>query len=242
MHWAERLFYDLKITDILLTIFTGALAVYTYCLWKSTDKLWVAGETQIGIATNAANAAMNSADIAREALTKLERAFVFVKEFSRDDVRGPNKYSSVTGIQMLGDLQGYRMCVILENSGRTPANRLIYNIATFQFTDGLEDGFNFSDSAESYKAVLGPGATLITKAFFLSLTTITQVEIGNYRYLLYGSIDYDDVFAGTERHRTEFCYELVVNKVGEETHSAFVPYPEFNAVDGDCRRPPKAYA
>ena len=91
------------------------------------------------------------------------------------------------------------MCVILENSGRTPANRLVYNIANFQFTDGLEDGFNFPDSAESYRAVLGPGATLITKAFFLSLTTITQVEIGNYRCLLYGSIDYDDVFAGTER-------------------------------------------
>jgi len=42
--WAKNLFYDLKITDILLTFFTGALAIYTYRLWISTEKLWTAGE------------------------------------------------------------------------------------------------------------------------------------------------------------------------------------------------------
>ena len=40
--WLSKLFNDLKITYVLLTLFTAALAVYTYRLWRSTEKLWEA--------------------------------------------------------------------------------------------------------------------------------------------------------------------------------------------------------
>ncbi len=48
--YLASLFHDLKITDILLAVFTLALAVYTRSLDKSTRKLWEAGERQIALA------------------------------------------------------------------------------------------------------------------------------------------------------------------------------------------------
>jgi len=45
--WLAKFFNDLKITDVLLTIFTGVLAVYTAGLFYATRHLWKAGERQI---------------------------------------------------------------------------------------------------------------------------------------------------------------------------------------------------
>jgi hypothetical protein len=77
VEWLKKLFYDIKITDILLTLFTGLLAAYTYRLWKSTEKLWVAGEKQIILAEKSAEAAAAQVRLSTEALITTERAFVY---------------------------------------------------------------------------------------------------------------------------------------------------------------------
>ena len=54
--WFNNFWMDLKITDIFLTMFTGAIAIYTFMLWRSTDKLWLAGEKQLEIWTRSTEA------------------------------------------------------------------------------------------------------------------------------------------------------------------------------------------
>jgi hypothetical protein len=52
---------------------TIAIAVFTYTLKRSTDKLWAAGERQIAVAKEAADAAKTSADH----IPRVERAYMF---------------------------------------------------------------------------------------------------------------------------------------------------------------------
>jgi hypothetical protein len=54
--WLSKLFSDLKITDVVIAIFTGALAIYTARLWKSTEKLWDASERQAQLTRDLFNA------------------------------------------------------------------------------------------------------------------------------------------------------------------------------------------
>ncbi len=58
-----------------------------------------------------------------------------------------------------------------------------------------------------------------------------------------GWAEYDDVFSGTKRHRTEFCHELIVGgnpAAGKATITLSV-YPRFNGMDEECLRAPTPY-
>ena len=58
--WPTFLGYKFKITDSLIALSTLALTAFTGLLWRSTEKLWTAGERQIGLVQT------NSADQARD--------------------------------------------------------------------------------------------------------------------------------------------------------------------------------
>ena len=55
-----------------------AIAVFTFTLWRSTLKLWEAGEKQIIVASKAADAAKKSAVVAEQALYGTEAPFIFI--------------------------------------------------------------------------------------------------------------------------------------------------------------------
>jgi hypothetical protein len=57
---------------------TIAIAYFTLNLKRSTDKLFEAGERQIGVALKAAQAAEKNASTAEAALTQLERPYIFI--------------------------------------------------------------------------------------------------------------------------------------------------------------------
>ena len=61
-HWYD-IFTD-HAPDWFVAVFTGVLAFITYRLVQSTNKLWEAGERQIGVAEKAASAAQASAEAA----------------------------------------------------------------------------------------------------------------------------------------------------------------------------------
>ncbi len=56
---------------------------------------------------------------------------------------------------------------------------------------------------------------------------------------IWGWADYDDVFAGTPRHRTEFCFrvEVIAGSDGQALVT-FPIYSQFNAFDEECSRGP----
>jgi hypothetical protein len=89
--WWAKFFNDLKVTDVLLTIFTGVLAVYTAALFYATRELWKAGERQI---------------IHLEATAKRQlRAYVFIQSA---EVRLVNNDTAVMAL------------MVLKNFGQTP--------------------------------------------------------------------------------------------------------------------------
>lgn len=52
--------FSIKITDFLLVIFTGALAWFTYLLWRSTKNLWLEAKDSRSISEASANAAVKA--------------------------------------------------------------------------------------------------------------------------------------------------------------------------------------
>jgi hypothetical protein len=76
--------------EAVIAAFTIVLAISTIGLWRSTKKLWEAGEKQIAVAAFAANsseqsarAAHRAAETAKDAFTKLERPYVYVFDVNR---------------------------------------------------------------------------------------------------------------------------------------------------------------
>jgi hypothetical protein len=62
---------------------------------------------------------------------------------------------------------------------------------------------------------------------------------GTTEWYLWGWVEYDDVFTGVIRHRTEFFFQIdrVRLSVSNEFLVGSKPYPRFNAVEADCLRP-----
>jgi hypothetical protein len=117
--WVQHLWSDLKITDILLTLFTGALAVYTYRLWRSTEKLWRAGKEQLKVSIDATNAILDANKISQSSLIFDQRAWLSV-----DDPRFEDDVRFVDGTC------GIAFSVRITNIGKTPATSIVTNIDT----------------------------------------------------------------------------------------------------------------
>jgi hypothetical protein len=81
----DHLWADLKITDVLVTVFTGALAIYTYRLWRSTEKLWASGENQLQHATRVLDAAQEANKISRDTMTADHRPWIAIDDPRADD-------------------------------------------------------------------------------------------------------------------------------------------------------------
>lgn len=98
--WPTILGVRLKITDLLLAVFTGGLLIFTGLLWRSTDKLWASGD--------------RSAIMQREIGEAQVRAYVSIKEarirFDTDEYAHPV------------------VTFLPTNSGQSPARNFIWNI------------------------------------------------------------------------------------------------------------------
>jgi hypothetical protein len=136
-------------------------------------------------------------------------------------------------------------CANITNSGRTPAKnyRATANLAVFD--NGIPNGFRYPDRQEDGAAnsVLGPQA----KGYIqVDLFVADAVAIYEKRKeaLIYGWIEYDDVFPDSPRHRTELCATVEVFadpravpqiQSGEGIPIMTLrPYGKYNAYDGDC--------
>ena len=72
-----------------------------------------------------------------------------------------------------------------------------------------------------------------------SLENIKSLQDGSKHMFVWGWAEYDDVFEGTRRHRTEFCNEIVA--VGDlndylKTSFNFPIYSRHNGADADCMK------
>lgn len=184
--------------DWFVALFTLGLVGITYRLVtatiglrESTDKLWEAGERQIGIAKR-------SADIAEASLTKLQRAFVFPEQMQVE-------------IRQVGSQRFFDFDLRWKNSGSTPANDLRMHLNWVQTREELERNFEYPDRgrAEDIPRFVAPGANIWSSTISLDSAAIGSVYLGQTRLYFYGWVSYEDVFDGTPRHRTRFCWQAI---------------------------------
>jgi hypothetical protein len=186
-HW-----YD-HVTDWLLVAFNGLLVLATIGLFISARK--------------AADAAKNSADVARQALVGTQRAFVFIKTF-----------------EVLVINQEIQILPQWENSGSTPAKKAknYANWKTFigeiphdySYPDIGENGNPLPSPGEGVEFFIGPKSLKYADILKVPLSTMEAVRAHFQRLFVWGWITYDDEFG--QNHRTEVCNEVVVTGIDQE--------------------------
>jgi hypothetical protein len=135
-------------------------------------------------------------DHARESLTAIERAFVAISD------------TGVSTISIRGVIADYRIHINVTNSGRTPARNYCarVNLAVF---DQIPENFRFPDRPiedQTARNVIGPQSRT-----YLQIDLFIQDAVALHqkrkRALIYGWLEYEDIFPGSPKRRTEFCLE-----------------------------------
>jgi hypothetical protein len=86
--------------------------------------------------------------------------------------------------------------------------------------------------------LIGPQVIWHSPSVTVGATELQDPAVPAERYL-WGWIEYDDIFPGSIRHRTEFCFQIIFERLPptNEGWIRFEPYSRFNAADSDCLRP-----
>jgi hypothetical protein len=233
---------------------TIAIAWFTLSLRQSTDKLWDAGNEQrlsteriaerqsadtrdaINAATKSAEASIKGNQIAVANAERQLRAYVTVQEVSMVVHRAGAVMGAYGPIE--GPPHTYRFSVIVKNGGMTPAVNAKINISHGRFNNELSAGYHFPDSTNFGNALIGPDTIWHTPSITVPAHELQTPLVGEFHYL-WGWVEYDDIFLGTLRHRTEFCFRISCEllKPTNEPWISFIPHSEFNAADADCLHP-----
>jgi len=180
--WPMLLGYKFKITDSLIAISTLVLTVFTGLLWRSTEKLWTAGELQIKLT----RLALESAETPY--LVSIVRAF--------DDRIDPPPPSPAM-IPLVS--------ICFENCGRSPATVLEVRFDTLGSKKTPEPTTfppNQINMMVSY--ILAPGRISELARFSVgSFTGWIQSDHEQVAWLM-GHVRYADVFGN--QFLTGFCY------------------------------------
>jgi hypothetical protein len=220
----------LAIATVGLIIATGVLGVIGYLELRSTDKT-IQASAQLAQSAIAAN---------QIAVTNAEqqlRAYVTVQEVHMQVHRHPDRMSGYGQI-VPGNPHTYRFSVILKNGGATPAINARINISCEKFNGHIPPDFAFPSSQLFGNALIGPQVIWDSPSVTVGATELQDPAIPAERYL-WGWIEYDDIFPGSFRHRTEFCFQVIFERLPptNEGWLRFEPYSRFNAADRDCLRP-----
>ena len=227
--WLVRWTFALFAATVGLIFATGVLGWFGFR--QSRDM-----KASIGAAQSAARAAEDQLALSRDALVTTERAFVFCE---RVDARW-------TARKETEEISGWTFVIIWKNSGKTPTKRARSNSNSWIAIDAgdLPGDFDFPDyDRESPNIMIGPNAVMHSGHFAIPIDTLQKLHANRGHAYLWGWCDYDDTFAGTQRHRAEFCFEIVVtgNPIYKEGGFAYRMRGPFNGFDEDCYRKPKPY-
>lgn len=182
-------------------------------------------------AAAAAKSAQSSVEFSKMQLLSLERAFVFCDGIYAIDTENEDA-TPLFSIKFI-------------NSGKTPTRHGRVYWSWQLFTPDIPNDFEFANygSALPGTTFIGPGAGV----------TLGPIPVGR-QYLnaalerkgvlyFWAWCEYDDIFEGTTRHRTEYCCRLApqtsVDPAGgqQKVGIAFWYHEKFNGTDDDCIRP-----
>jgi hypothetical protein len=135
---------------------------------------------------------------------------------------------------------------VWENSSATPPRRLFMASSWSLFTPDMPENFEFPYLGQTpvERTMVGPKTTTRGAQCVIPVAKLLEVyNGGDCKIYLWGWIEYEDVFADTDRHRTEFCMEVRV--IGNpEAPDPQTPIPfaynlhsKHNGHDDECMKP-----
>jgi hypothetical protein len=167
----------------------------------------------------------------RQALTSVQRAFLFVDDYTYARIADPAHPDQVAAVEVLPHVK---------NSGTTQARYARYHSSHWIYP--LPKDFSFPDLDDAGNVVSDGG----TPGFFppQSGTTIESFIVSRplnddtARVVSYGWIKYRDVFEGTPEHQSLFCNELTIifpSAKGQSGTVASMPCARHNCTDEECK-------
>lgn len=189
-------------------------------------------------AINSATAAREAVDVAKLDLVHSNRAYVCV-----------NGFAARAGYTPQNTIDEWKIDIEIKNVGSTPTKHLVADINYYFGPTELPNDFAFPRSdARGIEGpfVMAPGTLQILDGPKFGVLDMERVRRGTAHLYVYGWMEYNDIFQGTDRHRTEFCLKIVVINdplTNEESRHPIwtVNYSEHNGMDGECMRQPTPY-
>jgi hypothetical protein len=164
---------------VLLTVFTGLLAWFTFRLWRSTENLWLSTKASV------------------EALPKMERAYVFVEiKLEEPLIHTPS-----------GNAQS-KISLYIWNHGRTPAALTKirgYCVIVEELPQELLKFPGSENELPTGLVIAGGGYRVEHATCHISNVDMGDIEGGQRVLYCIGKIEYEDVM-GVHRE-TGFCWQ-----------------------------------
>src|SRR4029079_3983421 len=109
-------------------------------------------------------------------------------------------------------VQEWTFYPVWKNGSATPPRRVFMASSWSLFTPDIPENFDFPYLGETpvQRAMVGPYATTWGAESVIPTAKLLEVKKGGCKIYLWGWVEYGDVFAGTDRHRTEYCMEVRV--------------------------------
>lgn len=227
--WGTAFVCSIKATDVAIAGFALFL-VLTLVLQNLFQATWI---------RRVLHASERSALVVDEAFVSTQRPYVFMREFRVNVVKNPlNEEIQICTVQP-----------VWENTGTTPTRSGRAHVNWKFFDRSIPSDFDFPDYDESgnrilsydtYKPlVVGPRSSALSPLIDIDPSILRQVRDQQGKLLIWGWTEYDEVFTDSRRHRTEFCYQLVVTG-SPPSWVGFSQHRVFNGVDEDCMKEPTA--
>ena len=225
--WRRSFLCEIKASDIAIAGF-GLFLVLSIVFQSLFQAQWM---------RRMLAASDRTAAVVDEALLSAQRAYVCLREFRTNIVKNP----------LNEEIQTCTIQPIWENTGATPTRGGRSHVNWKFFERAIPAEFDFPDFDEAgsriltyddYKPlVVGPRATALAPLLDIESGVLRQVRDLQGRVLVWGWVEYDEVFGNSRRHRTEFCYQLVVTG-SPASWVGFSQYRAFNGADEDCTKKP----
>jgi hypothetical protein len=238
-----------KFEGLITAIFTVVLAGFTAALWRSTDKLWDAGERQLkttrSVAAVQARNTKRQLQLAEMTAERQLRAYVYIKEF-----RCVKIGHTVSGPEYVA----LKVIPVWKNSGQTPTRNMKNHISWMFSTVRFRDEIDFVDLDElrkldmsgrrTYPLAIAPGESVDAEELLIWKYDVERMgfvdgKITGWIYI-WGWAEYNDVFDNTPIRRTEFCVSVEIAatdlKVGDfkAADVSFCAVGTRNRADEEC--------
>jgi hypothetical protein len=193
-------------------------------------------ETSLKIAQETADAAKDSAQVARDNLTSTRRAFVCFKNITAEPVM------INSGLDGYKEAQHWMFSPCWVNMGDTPTKNLTISVNWKVFEYQIPDDYDFPydnrpNATTFIPMAIGPKGEVICGAFALHYLRILEPLMGfqDKNLYIWGEAIYYDIF--DKIHITRFCVKMVFltqQIVGGQDKPTFIFYDRYNCYDDDC--------